>query len=77
MKYQRKKIIMPFETFLAETPFARYYLFCLLAVIPVVRIFMRAGFKPWWAVLLAVPDIGFILCTVFLALMKWNKKCSI
>jgi len=58
---------------LLHKPFAQYYLFALLIVVPVARIFMRAGFKMWWTALLAVPDIGFILCAAALTFQKWPK----
>lgn len=62
------------HTALKDTHFVRYYTFVLLAIIPVGRIFVRAGFKPWWALFLAVPDIGLVLCSVFLALIKWPSR---
>lgn len=55
-----------------DFPFARYYLFALLAVIPMALIFKRAGFKPAYAALLAVPDVGFFLCLCLLAFQKWK-----
>ena len=58
----------------ADTHFIEYYLFSLLMVVPVGRIFMRAGFKPYGALLLGVPDIGLILYLALLALRKWPQK---
>jgi len=55
-------------------PFAGYYLFALLALIPVTRIFERAGFRPYWALLLAIPDAGLVLCAALLALRKWPRR---
>lgn len=55
-------------------PFAGYYIFAALAFIPMMRIFYRAGFQPCWVVLLAVPDIGLILCAALLAFRKWPEK---
>lgn len=55
-------------------PFERYYIFTLLVFIPVVQIFRRAGFKPYWVGLLAVPNIGLALCAAALALRKWPKE---
>jgi hypothetical protein len=60
--------------FLTDMPFARYYIFSLLMAVPVARIFMRAGFRPYWVLLLAVPDAGLILCTALLALRKWPQN---
>ena len=56
------------------TPLQTYYLFAMLAALPVARIFMRAGFKPYWALLLGVPDVGLILCAGLLAIRKWPKE---
>lgn len=55
-------------------PFAEYYIFAALAAVPAARIFRRAGFKPYWALLLAVPDIGMVLCAGVLALRTWPKE---
>lgn len=52
-------------------PVALYYFSTLLMIVPVMRIFKRAGFQPWWALLLGVPDIGLALCVLALALRKW------
>ena len=44
-----------------------------LTCVPVVRIFERAGKKPWWGLLLGVPFAGFTLCMAALAFMKWKE----
>jgi hypothetical protein len=62
------------HTVLNDPHFVGYYKFVLLTIVPVGRIFMRAGFRPFWALFLAVPDIGLVLCTVFLALIKWPSR---
>ncbi len=59
---------------LKDPHFVGYYKFVLLTIVPLGRIFMRAGFKPWWALFLTVPDIGLVLCTVFLALIRWPSR---
>ena len=51
----------------------QYYISAVLVAVPVMRILMRAGFKPFWAVLLVVPDIGLILCAALLAFRKWPQ----
>jgi hypothetical protein len=38
---------------------------------PVVRIFMRAGLRPHYALLLLVPLLGFVLVPCALAFQKW------
>ena len=57
-----------------DAHFVEYYLFSLLMVVPMGRIFMRAGFKPYGVLLLGVPDVGLILCLMLLALRKWPQK---
>lgn len=52
-------------------PFVAYYLSAALVVFPVARIFMRAGFKGWWAAFLAAPFVGFILCLAVLTFKRW------
>lgn len=55
-------------------PLARnYYLTMAIVVIPMARIIMRAGFNVLWVLLMAVPGIGFFLCTLVLALRKWPQ----
>jgi len=57
----------------AHNPLFVYYASALLMAVPLARIFMRAGFKPYWVVLLGVPDAGLILCLAALALGKWRR----
>lgn len=57
-----------------NNPAVMYYASALLMAVPLARIFMRAGFKPYWIVLLVVPDAGLILCLAALALGKWSKR---
>ncbi len=58
----------------ALDPVARYYLFALVVAVPVVQVFRRAGFRPYWAALLGVPQVGLILCLLLLALRKWPQS---
>lgn len=53
-------------------PFAEYYIFATLVLLPVAYIFRRAGFNPLWAALLGIPDVGFTVCVSVLALRKWR-----
>ena len=57
----------------ADPLLRQYYIAALLMVVPVTRILLRAGFKPYWAALLVVPDVGLILCVALLALRKWPQ----
>jgi hypothetical protein len=54
-----------------QVPLHQYYIFVALSFIPVTVIFERAGFRPWWVFLLAVPYIGFILCLMTMVLRPW------
>ena len=59
------------ETIWADPLIKQYYILAALLIIPVAQIMRRAGFSPFWAVLMAVPGIGWILCILLLALRKW------
>lgn len=52
-------------------PLLVYYAAAVLIIVPMIRIFERAGFKPWWALFLAVPAVGHILCIAALVLQRW------
>ncbi|MBI3442029.1 MAG: hypothetical protein HY052_09575 [Proteobacteria bacterium] len=54
-------------------PCAQYYLFALLALIPLIQIFKKAGLAPYWILLLATPYAGLVLCTAILAFKKWPQ----
>lgn len=48
-----------------------YYMAVAVMMMPVLRIFIRAGLKPYWALLLLVPWVGYIFCACALAFRKW------
>jgi hypothetical protein len=50
-----------------------YYIFAALAVLPMARIYKRAGVTPYGVLLLAIPEAGLILSMVLLALTKWRR----
>jgi hypothetical protein len=54
-----------------------YYLFALAVAMPMAWIFKNAGFKPYWALLLAMPDVGLTFCILLLALRKWPKGAKV
>lgn len=56
---------------LMQQPLWAYYVSVMLVMAPVVRIFMRAGFKPYWALMLLIPWAGCVGCTAILALYRW------
>ena len=47
------------------------FLMSLVLIIPVWRIYRRAGFNPAWSLLLFIPGLGFLICLLFLALRPW------
>jgi len=53
-----------------------YYAVAAVLMAPVVRIFMRAGFHPAWALLLLLPVVGYIACAGVLALRKWPSATA-
>ncbi len=43
----------------------------VLALFPVARIFKRAGLNQLWCVLLFIPYVGGVVCTLVLGFSKW------
>ena len=58
---------------LPRDPFVQYYISVMLVMAPAVRIFIRTGLKPWPALMLLVPYVGYIFCAAYLAFMKWPR----
>lgn len=56
---------------LIRTPIGGSIFFGLLVIWPYWRIFLRAGLRPWWALLVFVPIIGQPLVLAALALQAW------
>lgn len=56
---------------LTQQPIWAYYIAVALMMAPVVRIFMRAGLRRYWALLLLLPLAGFIFAACALAFQKW------
>jgi hypothetical protein len=44
----------------------------IVVIYPSTRILRRAGFSPWWGVLMVVPLLNLVLMWVF-AFAKWPK----
>lgn len=42
-----------------------------LLLYPAWRIFGKAGFTPWLALLLLIPGLGGLICIVILAFARW------
>lgn len=58
------------QTF-AVDPGLVLFLFNLLALWPLARICRRAGFAPWWALLVLVPVVGLLLVMTMLMVRRW------
>ena len=56
-----------------QNPLFQYMLFAVLAAVPMARVFKRMGRSPFYAAILAVPYVGFVLC---LAILAARKKAS-
>lgn len=56
-----------------KQPLWQYYISVALVMAPTVRIFGRAGFKPYPALLLLVPKVGYIFCAAYLVFLKWPR----
>ena len=54
-------------------PIGQYYISVALVLIPMLRIFMRAGLKPYWGLGLLVPWAGYVICAVALGFNNWPK----
>lgn len=54
-------------------PIAQYYISVMLVMAPTVRIFARTGLKPYPALLLLLPWVGYIFCAACLVFLKWPR----
>jgi hypothetical protein len=54
-----------------ETSTGQYYVSALIMIWPMMVVFRRAGFRAWWALMLAVPMVGYLLCGGFLTFRSW------
>jgi len=48
------------------------FLLHALVVIPVWRIFRRAGFSPWWSLTVFIPIFGWLIAVGILAWSDWK-----
>jgi hypothetical protein len=58
---------------LLHQPLWAYYVSVMLVMAPAVRIFARTGLRPWPALLLLVPYVGYMFCAAWLAFQKWPR----
>ena len=55
-----------------NTPVTSGLVIGLVLIIPLIRIFARAGLSPAWAALVFIPWIGGFLALLVLALSRWT-----
>jgi hypothetical protein len=48
-----------------------YFLAALLLIVPMWRIFRRAGFHPALSLLIFLPGFGFLIAALLLAFRRW------
>ena len=53
------------------------FLFNAVAVWPLMRIFRRAGFAPWWALLIFLPVVGLVLVLGILTVRRWPARLAV
>jgi hypothetical protein len=54
-----------------KDPLVLYYIAAVAMVVPMVRVLRRTGLNPFYAALLFVPMLGYILAAGAVALQKW------
>lgn len=67
------------QIYMQEHYIIAYYAMVAIMIVPVARIFMRAGYPAWYAAFLAVPMAGVALAAGWLAIRPWpalTKKDS-
>lgn len=56
-----------------QSSLVQYYVSAVLMFWPMGRIFWRAGFSPFWALLLGVPMAGHVVCAAVLTFRRWPR----
>lgn len=56
------------------TPLFVDMLLGLVILYPAWRIFVRAGFSPWWSLLVVVPVVGLLAALLVLGLRRWPAE---
>ncbi len=59
-----------------RTPTGIHILFVVLALPPLLVIYKRAGLKPWGALLVVLPVVGFVVSLVALVGQRWPAAVS-
>ena len=67
---QENDLVM--EKFLVEL--GTELLVAVVLVVPAWRIFSRAGFSGFWALLMFIPFVGYLLATLMLAFRRWPNS---
>ena len=50
-----------------------FFFFNLLLIVPFIRILRRAGRSGWWALLLLIPTLGWVILPWVIAFMRWER----
>ena len=53
------------------------FLVAIILVVPIWRIFSRAGFSGFWALLLFIPFAGYLMATLMLAFRRWPNSTQV
>ena len=59
------------DIFFASFQLPGILVYGLLIAVPAWRIFQRAGFEPYWSLLVFVPVVGWVLALGWLAFKDW------
>jgi len=54
-----------------NNPLSQYYVSVLMIIVPVARIFQRAGLSVFYAAFLLVPWFGTVLTALAMVLQRW------
>ena len=53
------------------------FLATIVLIVPIWRIFRRAGFAGLWALLMFIPFVGYLGATLMLALRRWPSTAEV
>ena len=53
------------------------FLVAIILVVPIWRIFSRAGFSGFWALLMFIPFAGYLMATLMLAFRRWPNSTEV
>ena len=53
------------------------FLVALILIVPIWRIFSRAGFSGFWSLLMFIPFAGYLIATLMLAFRRWPNSTEV